>query len=132
MSTSPDPRRAPVFTALPFFVYPVRDMARSRAFYRDVLGLSETAHWGDQWVEFDVGSGTLALSSVMDGAQPGAKAGAAALETPDYDRAVAWLKSHAVKFLFEPTDTGVCRFARFEDPDGNHLILHRVHDAAPR
>jgi hypothetical protein len=32
-----------------------------------------------------------------------------------------------VTFLFGPTDTGVCDFARFEDPDGNHLILHRRH-----
>jgi len=129
MNPSASPARPPAFTALPFFVYPVRDMARSRAFYRGVLGLTETASWEDQWVEFDVGAGTLALSSVMDGAQPGAKAGAAALETPDYDHAVAWLKNHGVNFVFEPADTGVCRFARFEDPDGNHLVLHRRHDS---
>lgn len=122
---------APRFTALPFFVYPVTDMARARRFYTDVLGLRETANWDDRWIEFDVGATTLALSAMMDGAQPGAKAGAAALESPDYDAAVAWLKGQGVRFLFEPTDTGVCRFARFEDPDGNHLILHRIHDAAP-
>jgi catechol 2,3-dioxygenase-like lactoylglutathione lyase family enzyme len=120
---------APVFTALPFFVYPVREMARARAFYTGILGLRETANWDDRWVEFDIGNATLALSAVMQDAQPGAKAGAAALETPDYDAAVAWLKQQGVKFIFEPTDTGVCRFARFEDPDGNHLVLHRRHDA---
>ena len=121
------PARPPVFTGLPFFVYPVRDMPRARAFYTQVLGLQETANWEDKWIEFDVGQSTLALSAMMDNAQPGAKGGAAALETRDFDDAVAWLKARGVKFLFEPTDTGVCRFARFEDPDGNHLILHRIH-----
>jgi len=31
-------------------------------------------------------------------------------------------------FALEPVDTGVCRFARFLDPDGNHLVLHRAHE----
>jgi len=118
---------APQFTSLPFFVYPVRDMARARVFYTEVLGLRETANWSDEFVEFDLGNAALALTSVMQDAQPGARAGAAALETPEFDAAVAWLRQHGVTFLFGPTDTGVCDFARFEDPDGNHLILHRRH-----
>lgn len=118
----------PKFSGLPFFVYPVTDMPRARAFYTDVLGLRETANWEDKWIEYDIGNSTLALSSAMDDAQPGAKAGAAALEAPDFDAAVAWLKSKGVRFIFEPTDTGVCQFARFTDPDGNHLILHRIHE----
>lgn len=117
------------FTGLPFFVYPVADMARARAFYGGVLGLKETAAWEDKWVEFDVGTGTLALSSVMQGAAPGT-GGAAGLETDDFDGVVAQLRQEGVKFLLEPTDTGVCRFARFLDSEGNHLCLHRRH-AAP-
>jgi predicted enzyme related to lactoylglutathione lyase len=42
---------------------------------------------------------------------------------------VALLKAHGAKFPLEPIDSGVCRFARFEDPDGNHLVLHRKHSA---
>lgn len=118
----------PAFTALPFFVYPVSDMARARAFYTGVLGLAETAHWEDKWVEFDVGAGTLALSTMMEGCTPGARGAAAALETQAFDEAVAHLKAHAVPFLLEPVDTGVCRFARIADPDGNHLVLHRAHE----
>jgi predicted enzyme related to lactoylglutathione lyase len=117
----------PKFTGLPFFVYPVRDMARSKAFYGGVLGLDAGYALGDKWVEYDVGSSTLALSSIMRGAEPGAKAGAVALETEQFDEAVAHLKENGVKFLLEPIDSGLCRFARFEDPDGNHLILHRKH-----
>jgi predicted enzyme related to lactoylglutathione lyase len=63
----------------------------------------------------------------MQDAQPGAKAGAVALETEQFDETVAHLKAHGVKFPLEPIDSGVCRFARFEDPDGNHLVLHKKH-----
>lgn len=116
----------PRFTGLPFFVYPVADMARARTFYREVLDLTETAAWEDQFVEFDVGAGTLALSSVLEGCRPGTS-GAAALETDEFDEVVAHLRRHGVKFLVEPLDTGVCRFARFLDSEGNHLCLHRKH-----
>ncbi|HTX55410.1 MAG TPA: VOC family protein [Candidatus Baltobacteraceae bacterium] len=119
-----------VFSAIPFYVYPVTDMARAKAFYGGVLGLKPGESWEDKWVEFDVGTSTLALSTLMTGAQPGAKGGAVALETDDFDGAVAHLKAQGVKFALEPIDSGVCRFARFEDPDGNHLVLHRKHAAA--
>jgi len=118
---------APAFTALPFVVYPVSDMVRARAFFAHVLGLHETATWEDKWVEYDIGQGTLALSSMMQGCSPGALGAAAALETPDFDAALAHLKAHGVRFLLEPIDSGICHFARFTDPEGNHLILHRAH-----
>jgi predicted enzyme related to lactoylglutathione lyase len=116
----------PRFTALPFFVYPVRDMARARQFYGGVLGLAETANWENQWIEYDVGAGTLAISGFMTDATPG-RAGAAALETEEFDATVAHLKAQGVSFVFEPADTGVCQFARFLDSEGNHLVLHRKH-----
>lgn len=114
---------------MPFFVYPVADIGRSRAFYGGLLGLREIAAWEDQWVEYAVGDMALALSTTMKGAVPGARGGAAALETGQFDGAVAMLKAAGVPFALEPVDTGVCMFARFEDPDGNHLVLHRKHDA---
>lgn len=116
----------PRFTALPFFVYPVQDMARARRFYGEVLGLAETANWENQWIEYDVGAGTLAISGFMQDAAPG-RAGAAALETEEFDAVVAQLKAQGVRFVFEPADTGVCHFARFLDSEGNHLVLHRRH-----
>jgi predicted enzyme related to lactoylglutathione lyase len=122
----------PLFSSIPFFVYPISDMARAKAFYGGVLGLKEGDSWEDKWVEYDVGSCTLALSIMMEGTQPGAKGGAVALETAQFDEAVALLKTHGARFALEPIDSGVCRFARFEDPDGNHLVLHRKHPAPPR
>ena len=122
-----DSSSKPKFTGMPFFVYPVADIARSRAFYGGLLGLEEIASWEDQFVEFAVGDSALALSTTMRGAEPGAKGGAASLETAQFEEAVALLRSAGVKFALEPVDTGVCMFARFEDPDGNHIVLHRKH-----
>lgn len=117
----------PRFSGAPFFVYPVKSLARARRFYGGVLGLKPGESWGRLWGEYAVGRQTLALSTAMRGCRPGAKGGAIALETARFDEMVAHLRRHRVKFLVEPTDTGVCRFARFADPDGNHLILHRKH-----
>jgi catechol 2,3-dioxygenase-like lactoylglutathione lyase family enzyme len=122
-------------TALPFFVYPVSDMSRSKLFYRDILGLVETANWDEQWVEFGLStedSGpVIALSSVMEGVKPGAPGGAVAIETTNFDGMVTHLRDQGVTFVLEPMETSVCHFARFHDPDGNHLILHRIHDSSP-
>jgi catechol 2,3-dioxygenase-like lactoylglutathione lyase family enzyme len=121
-------------SALPFFVYPVTDMSRSKLFYRDILGLVETANWDDQWVEFGLSADdpgpVIALSSVMSGVTPGAPGGAVALESADFDGMVTHLRDQGVTFVLEPMETSVCHFARFHDPDGNHLILHRIHDFA--
>ena len=120
-------------SALPFFVYPVSDMDRAKTFYRDILGLTEVANWDDNWVEFaldaeDAGP-VIALSTVMAGCTPGAPGGAIALEMADFDGFVVHLRDQGVTFILDPMETPVCHFARFLDPDGNNLILHRIHDA---
>ncbi len=123
----------PKITALPFFVYPVSDMDRACAFYRDGLGLVEVARWENMWVEFapraDAPGPVIALATQMAHTTPGAPGGAVAIETPDFEGMVAHLKSRGVTFAMEPADTTACHFARFHDPDGNHLVLHRIHDA---
>jgi catechol 2,3-dioxygenase-like lactoylglutathione lyase family enzyme len=102
-------------------------MARARRFYGGVLGLKEGDRWGNQWVEYAVGRQTLALSSVMKNCRPGARGGAAALETDRFDEVVGHLRRRRVKFVFGPEELETCAFARFLDPDGNHVCLHRRH-----
>ncbi len=110
-------------------------MDRACRFYQNVLGLTEIARWEKFWVEFALSptahSPVIALATGMAGCSPGAPGGAVALETLDFDTMVTHLKAHHVTFVMEPEDTTVCHFARFLDPDGNHLILHRIHDAPP-
>jgi predicted enzyme related to lactoylglutathione lyase len=115
----------PRFTGIPFFIYPVTDMARARSFYGRVLGLKETLNREDKYVEFEVGPGTIALSALLEGCVPGTS-GAVALETPDFEDVIAHLRQHGVVFLFGPADLGPCHFARFLDSEGNHIAVHRT------
>jgi predicted enzyme related to lactoylglutathione lyase len=111
-----------------FTGYPVTDMARAKAFYEGVLGLTVSRAWGDaanpKWIEYDIGSGCLAL---MDGGEgwPPANAGpAAALEVDDFQGYIDKLKAGGVKFLWEPQESPPCWMAVVLDPDGNRLVIH--------
>ena len=108
-----------------FMVYPVRDPKAAKRFYGDVLGLTETANWKDQWIEYDIGAGTLAITNGFPQAKPGAKGAMAALEVDDLDAVIAQLKTKSVALTGDPWDTPVCRGASITDPDGNEIMLHQ-------
>lgn len=108
-----------------FSFYPVTDMARARAFYEGSLGLKVAMNYDELWVEYDVAGATLAISTMMQGHQPGARGAGVALEVGDFDAAVAALRAQGVKFVLEPMDTPVCRMAAIADPDDNALAIHQ-------
>ena len=115
-------------TEIAFSGYPVTDMARARSFYEGVLGLTFARAWGPaenpHWVEFDIGTGCLALIS-GDADWPPANGGPAiALEVDDFEGLVAKLRDHGVKFLWEPSEHGACWMAVVLDPEGNRLVIH--------
>jgi predicted enzyme related to lactoylglutathione lyase len=116
---------AAMMTSVAFTVYPVADMARSRRFYEDVLGLKVGGAFGDQWVEYDVGGSTFAITTTDMGHPPGAKGAVVAFETADLDDAVKRLKQKAAPFVVEPFSTPVCRMAVIQDPDENHITIHQ-------
>jgi predicted enzyme related to lactoylglutathione lyase len=109
--------------------YPVTDIARARSFYEGVLNLAVSTqfeHEGKHWIEYDVGSATLAISNMSaDKWKPSSDGPSTALEVEDFDAAIAALRAAGVKFFLEPMDTGVCRMAIIADPDGNSLLIHR-------
>ncbi len=111
-----------------FTGYSVTDVARSRAFYEDILGLKPATvfdHEGKYWVEYEVGAHTLAITNMSEEWKPSPDGGGIALEVEDFDVSIAWLKEKGVKFYFEPTDSPVCRMALVSDPDGNSLCIHK-------
>ncbi len=114
-----------MITSIAFTLYPVSDMTRARAFYEHVLGLHKASHYGDQWVEYDVGGSTFAVTTAHMGHAPGAKGATVAFEVTDFDSFVHKMKERAVTFIAEPFDTPVCRMAVIEDPDGNHITIHK-------
>jgi catechol 2,3-dioxygenase-like lactoylglutathione lyase family enzyme len=119
-----------VIAGLDFVSYPTRDMARSKAFYVDVLGLRMTTPPDDPWPEFDLGDGTiLALLEPEKIGRPFVPAAnGIALRVPDFAAAVAALEAKGIAFRHK-MDSGVCQMAFFADPDGNALTLH--HRYAP-
>jgi catechol 2,3-dioxygenase-like lactoylglutathione lyase family enzyme len=106
-----------------FVDIPSRDVERSIAFYRDVLGLPQNPR---EPTEFEAGNVTLAIWRPEDqGVEfPKSAVHGIALRVPDVPAARAELEAKGVEFVGE-RDSGVCNMAFFVDPDGNSLILHR-------
>ena len=109
----------------------VTDMKRAKAFYEGILGLKKSRAFGqhegeEQWVEYDIGPGCLALISGggKDWA-PSPTGTAAALEVDDFDAYVAKVREHGVTVVFEPMETPMCRMVVLADPDGNRVVLHQ-------
>jgi len=46
-------------------------------------------------------------------------------EVEDFDAAVKRLHDHAITLFLGPTETKVCQWAAFRDPDGNRLVIHK-------
>ena len=111
--------------SIAFIAYPVSDMARSRAFYEQSLGLAPGPIGNDCWVEYDLGDTAFAITTVDMGHPPGTHGALAAFEVDDLDAFMAGLKAKSVPVVRDVFDTPVCRMAVIEDPDGNHLTIHK-------
>jgi catechol 2,3-dioxygenase-like lactoylglutathione lyase family enzyme len=111
-----------------FISIPTRDLARALAWYRDMLGLPESA----------VSEGELEAPNITlsfweperDDVPFVANEAGFAVRVADVAVALTELEAKGVEFIGETWDSGVCHFAAFRDPDGNTVILHRRY--APR
>jgi catechol 2,3-dioxygenase-like lactoylglutathione lyase family enzyme len=118
--------------AFAFTGYPVTNIRRARAFYEDLLGLRPASVFGEgdtQWVEYELGDATLAISNMAPDWKPG-PGPSVALEVKDFAAAVAELQKHAVPFILPATESPVCHLAVVRDPDGNFVTIHH-RKAAP-
>ncbi len=104
-------------------MYPVTDVPRAVAFYRDVLGLSPSGIEAPFWVEFDVAGGTFGVGNFEQVGTPGS-AQSLALEVADLAAYRAGLAQRAVDSS-EPFETPVCWISVVRDPDGNKVVLHQ-------
>ncbi|HEY5915596.1 MAG TPA: VOC family protein [Verrucomicrobiae bacterium] len=108
-----------------FTVYPVADVKRARDFYCNAFGLRETANWEDKWIEFDIGTGTFAITDGFTQLKPGAKGGMVAFEVEDMAGCLRELEGKGIKPAMGPFDTPVCVSATIIDPDGNEVMIHQ-------
>jgi catechol 2,3-dioxygenase-like lactoylglutathione lyase family enzyme len=108
-----------------FTMYPVKNMAASRAFYEETLGLPpSTSGAASPWVEFDLPDGGCLAITTVTGEAPGG--GTIAFEVDDLAATVAALKAKSVTFAAEGIESPVCHMAIVKDPDGNSIILHKL------
>jgi len=102
----------------------VSDMARSVAFYKDVIGLMlkfETP----EWTEFATQGATLALHAgdAPDGGEPDADRHPAGIcrsgfSVPDLQAFHDRMIEHGVTCVQEPKETFGAKIAQYADPDG--------------
>jgi predicted enzyme related to lactoylglutathione lyase len=118
-----------LIASLDFVAIPSRDADRSAQFYGEVLGLRRDSK---AQYEFWVGETCCAIwePDKIGGTFAPQKNAHLALHVEDIDAARAELEAKGVEFIGETFDTGVCRMAFFNDPDGNDLMLH--HRYSPR
>jgi len=118
--------------AIDYTVIFVRDMATMRRFYEDVLCLSLQRELSPNWLQYQLGSNTLALAkpslTASDAPTP---AGSASLQlafrvsAADVDACADELVRKGVALVSPPTDRPFGhRTLFFRDPDGNLLEIY--------
>ena len=118
--------------AVDYTVIFVRDMAAMRRFYEEILRFPLTRELSAGWIEYQIGSNTLALSrpgrTAKDAPTP---VGSASLQlafkvaAADVDRCADELVRQGVDLLEAPTNQPFGhRTLFFRDPDGNLLEVY--------
>jgi predicted enzyme related to lactoylglutathione lyase len=113
------------YLEIAFTAYAVTDMPRARKFYEDVLCLKPTRELSDNFIEYDLGPGTLAIGCAPQQWQPSEKGTSASLEVEDFPAAVEHLKEKKIAFAIGPMDFPTCNMVGVRDPDGNMIVLHK-------
>lgn len=114
--------------SIAFTVYPVSNMAQAQRFYENVLGLRQSSNFNEEWIEYDLGPGTFAITNMEMGHSPGANGAVVGFEVDDLEAFVKMLKEKSIPFVVELFETPVCRLAVIEDPDKNQLTIHKRKD----
>jgi catechol 2,3-dioxygenase-like lactoylglutathione lyase family enzyme len=110
----------------------VRDMTAMRRFYEEVLAFPLTRELSPGWIEYQIGSNTLALArpsrTATDAPTPNGSASlqlAFKVSPPEVDQCADELVRHGVTIVSPPTDQSFGhRTLFFRDPDGNLLEVY--------
>lgn len=118
-----------MYDRIAFTWLPMTDVARTRAFYEDTLGLTVGLNGGGDsmnWIEYDLpNGGCLAL---FDGVPDSPLGGNVVFEVLDLKSEMERLKGLGVTFVSPVIESPVCQMVGFVDPDGNQLMLHQLRD----
>ena len=111
-----------MITDIAFTVYPVTDVARSRKFYEEILGLKPDDTFGEQWIEYPAGPATFVITDAFGFTAP---ASSVAFEVDDLDAHVATFRAAGVPIEGDINDFPGCRMALIKDPDGSTICIHQ-------
>ena len=111
-----------------FTVYPSNDVAGTRAWYEEMLGLTFAGPYVEDGVEkyneAHLGDGAFALmASEWVGREPGTAA-SIAFEVEDLAVALQSLRERGV-VIDDVFEGPVCKSASFADPEGNKVTIHQ-------
>jgi predicted enzyme related to lactoylglutathione lyase len=123
-----------LLSGVDFIAFPTKDAEAAKKFYGETLGLPFGKQWGEMPAyEFETGAVTIALMQVdAFGIEFSPNSTPLEFHVDDFDAAKAALESRGVEFVTDVIDSGVCKQAIFQDPDGNALAIHhRYAQGAP-
>jgi predicted enzyme related to lactoylglutathione lyase len=111
-----------------FTAYPSNDVAGTRAWYEEKLGLTFAGPYAEEGVEkyneAHLGSGCFSLmASEWVGREPGSAA-SVVFEVEDIGKAARSLRDKGV-IVEDIYETPVCKQTSFSDPEGNKVSLHQ-------
>lgn len=112
-----------------FTAYPAKDVASTRKWYEEKLGLEFSAPYAEEGVEkyneAQIGDGYFSLMTTeWIGREPGS-AGSVVFEVDDIERTAKTLRDRGV-IVEDIYETPVCKVTSFEDLDGNKVSLHQI------
>lgn len=113
------------YKTLGFVAYAVTNMRKARKFYEGTLGLKPARVFSKDFIEYDIGAGTIAVGCAPQQWKPSRDGTVATLEVVDFDAAVAHLKKKKIPFAVGPAEFPTCRMLAVRDPDGNKIALHQ-------
>ena len=114
-----------------YVYFPVSDLEKATAFYRDVLGMTPVFSMGGMWGELQAGDSTVALHVDNDRPLASQDAGmrpSTAFACEDVAAMAERVREAGGKVFMEPFESGVCTMAVVSDLDGNPVMLHRRDD----
>lgn len=110
-----------------FTAYGVTDIKKSRAFYEGVLGLTPSDEYGTSgdWIEYNIGAGTLGIGK-SDDWKPSEEGASIALEVDDFDTFVERnITAKKIPVKMGPFDFPSCKMVVVLDPDKNRVTIHQ-------
>lgn len=114
-----------------YVYFPVSDLEKATAFYRDVLGLTPSFSVGGMWGELQAGNMTVALHVEDDAPIAAPDSGmrpSTAFACEDVAAMAERVKEAGGSVAMEPFESGTCTIAVVSDLDGNPVMLHRRDD----